>query len=148
MCSPSGRPNSASVRSRKSSASEWIAAVELVDGHGVGLPPGDQPLGERAVARQHLVEATVGRGQFVLGHHLGADAVAGLHLVGIADVLTGELAGHGVQALAWARSQARRWASSSPAPPSRSATSRRASSTRAGSGRAGSASTRRQVGGP
>jgi hypothetical protein len=55
------------------------------------------PLRKRAARRQHLVELPVGSLEAFLGYPLERDRVAGLDLLGVRDLLAGELAGDGLE---------------------------------------------------
>ncbi len=88
-----GQPEQASGALAQVLGQRVHGGEQPVDGDGVGLPPGDQPVGERPGAGQRLVQAAVGGGQDLLVDPGGAHPVAGLDLVGVADGLAGQLAG-------------------------------------------------------
>ncbi len=71
---------------------------QQVGGHGVRLPPGHQPFGQRPVAGDHPLEAGMRLGEDLLVDPGGTDPVAGLDLLGVADVVAGQLAGRGEEA--------------------------------------------------
>ena len=85
------------MRARKSSSSAWYTVDSSSPLHGVVLAPGLVALGERARARQGLVELAVGGLERLLVGPARTDAVAALHLVLVGDLLAGQLARDGLQ---------------------------------------------------
>ena len=72
--------------------------LEVLDGHRLRLAPGHVALGERTGSGHRLLEPTVRRLELVQFESPRAHAVAGFDLVGVADLLTGELTGAREQA--------------------------------------------------
>ena len=67
--------------------------LEPLDGYGMGLAPGDQPVAQGAVTGEGVVEAPVGVGQLVLVDGGGGHAVAALDLLDVGHGLAGQASG-------------------------------------------------------